>query len=1018
MKYAIVHLADIHYRPNEPEGVSTIIKALVKDLADQKNILAGHELYIAFAGDLVHKGADSESYIKLRDELDTSLSAIGFPKEARIAVPGNHDLDQSAVRLDPNGFQDNLNSHKDTEQDLNDFLSSGDIQDTRLANYHQFESAFVGFGTDFCSSGKGWTISGDLGVYCLNTAVCSCAGTIPAGDEKQLAINTRSLVDWCSSTPTTTNVLLMHHPVDHLNSWSQQELKSIIENNFCLCLCGHRHEQDLYFNTMSQKAVISSTPQLFTRKSDHLGYAILLLEDKSIEKIVYRQYQSSRFLNGSLFSKTDDGIVTIPSVMRANRIRLENELKIALSAYKGQPEVFIEPMLSESRSFDESENLLPDLITSPKSSVILAQPQFGQTCLCHHMRLEAYKGGNLWGYIDAKRTKGRKVVGEIEAQLSGFGATSAETRCILLDSWNGELLDHVNILKCLDKEFPDTPIIIMINYTESMFSSEFDFTKLGREFTVLHLLALQRTRVRELVDKYAKAKNIPSGDAVVTKVVRDLEALNVHRTPLNCFTLLRVIEKDATENIVNRTRLIKTVLFILFTDAESFTYASAKPDIDDCEYILGRFCKTLIEKGEREFKFTDLLDALESYCSEKLITVDVRELISILESNNILLRFGDTLEFKHSYWIYYFGATFMFHDDDFAKYILNNRRYVNFPEIIEFYTGIDGRRDEALKTLLAETEGLVQSVDGNIGIPSDFNPYESIVWNPTQEGIDALRKQISDKVQDSKLPVELKDQHADTDYNSEAPYNQTIQKFLNEYSVISLMQSIKAASRALRNSKYVDPELKIRALKTILRGWEVMARVVFVLAPTLARRGHAAYEGFGLILDESFKGVDEEKLKQIILSGPFNIVRFLKDDLSSGKIVPLVAKVLQGSITALQKHFLSHFLIRERPEGWHAAVYEHMNRLHMRSFYLWDLYNTVDNEMSIGFTTKEERVELLKLVDIISAKHADGPPATGGKAKEIPEGRMISKANKLPIDKIRAARKNRGKKKWKRGDKN
>ena len=33
-------------------------------------------------------------------------------------------------------------------------------------------------------------------------------------------------------------------------------------------------------------------------------------------------------------------------------------------------------------------------------------------------------------------------------------------------------------------------------------------------------------------------------------------------------------------------------------------------------------------------------------------------ILNILESNNILLRFNDNLEFKHSYWIYYFAATY------------------------------------------------------------------------------------------------------------------------------------------------------------------------------------------------------------------------------------------------------------------------------------------------------------------------------------------------------------------------
>jgi len=714
--------------------------------------------------------------------------------------------------------------------------------------------------------------------------------------------------------------------------------------------------------------------------------------------------QNGDTLTPILKSAATSPSVDEPNIVRENTEKLRRNLTSALSAFKGQPEVFVEPVVTKERDSTEADNILPDLVVNPKSALVLAQPEFGQTCLCHYLRLEAHKQGSFWVYVDARHTKTRKVMNFIKDQFEDFSVSKSHPDCILLDSWDGNIIDHANMLKCLDAEFPETPILVMMSYTEPTFSESFSFSKLQHQFELLHLQPLRRTRVRELVTKYSEAKNWPSSNDIVTNVVRDLEALNVHRTPLNCLTILRVFEKEQNENIVNRTRLIKTLLFILFTDSESFTYAGTKPDVDDCEYILGRFCKTLLDGATRVFQRQEVLKALKNYCEEKLISVDVKLVIDILESNNIILSNGDRLEFKHSHWMYYFAAAYMLHDSGFTEQILSDRRYVNYPEIIEFYTGCDGRRSDAVQVLLSDMEALVACVDSMIGIPGDFNPYDAIVWNPSDEVIEAMRVELSKEVrEESNVPTTIKDQHADKHYDSQAPYDQTIQKFLHEFSVISLFQAIKASSRALRNSKYVDPDLKLELLSCIVRGWASMARIVFILAPTLAQRGHAAYDGFGVVLAEGFEGSYEEKIKNILLAGPMNVVRHLKDDLSSGKLGPLVGALITGESTDIQKHFLAHFLVRERPEGWFQVVWDYMNMLHSNSFYLWDISGIVNSELNLGYTTQEEQSQLKRLAEIVVAKHIEGPRKKRTHKDYLKPGQAISAANILPIDKIHAA---------------
>jgi hypothetical protein len=396
-----------------------------------------------------------------------------------------------------------------------------------------------------------------------------------------------------------------------------------------------------------------------------------------------------------------------------------------------------------------------------------------------------------------------------------------------------------------------------------------------------------------------------------------------------------------------------------------------------------------------------------------LINVSIETIISILESNNILLRFFDGLEFKHAYWICYFAANFMLHDPDFKSYILSEKNYVNFPEIVEFYTGIDGRRDDAISILLDNLNKLSDTVNEKIGIKNDFYPFEGVVWTPSEEQIEAIRKDISERIKGSNLPMAIKDQYADHHYDSEAPYNQTIRKFLTEYQILSLIQTIKASSRALRNSNYVDTELKKAMIRAIMEGCEQVSKVFFWLSPQLAKEGHATYDGLYVFLDETFEGSPTKILKSILTSNPYNVVLQFKDDLSSKKIGPLLFDCLKNCQSIIQKHFICLFLIKERPVGWCKALLEFMNLLHRNSFFLGDLFGMITDEIEKGFVSQDDSKELETLLKVIAAKHEYGSKI---KLSKIPKNMIINEQNRVPIDKILSAGRSRNKVRFVKSD--
>ncbi|MDP2853830.1 MAG: metallophosphoesterase family protein [Smithellaceae bacterium] len=1006
MNYAFIHVSDIHYRKDAPEGASSIMKAFLADLDRQTKALPNYQFYIAFTGDIVREGEDFGAYEAFAREMDDQLNTVGLKRDVRIIVPGNHDLNRHAVEEALDQCTQAFDEHAGVESTFNDFIDRSTLLTGHFSNFEEFVRQFARCDESFQSRGWGCKLNEDLAVYCLNSALCSFGGANEIKDEGRLAIYTRDLVEWCNNTTCPVKILLHHHPLDHFNPWSVTELQHIIDDNFTVCLSGHNHLPEVFYSHVPQKSLICTAPPLFCGKNTTLAYSIVLIENNEPSAILYREYSGGGFFPSSKLAKADNGRVELGNTYLRHLREMKVQLQHALEAFKGQPTVFVEPKLSKKREFNDDPNELHTLIESPCDTLIIAPPEFGLTCLGLHLRLEAFKKRNFWVYVDAEHTKARKICSFIDEALLHYNKDRAELNCIILDSWNAGSIDHDTMVKNIVAEYPGLPLVILAE-DSLVLDATGNLSKLNRDFKLLHLQALSRGSMRQLVVGYNATKRIGAEDVVLSGLADHLETINVHRTPLNCYTLLRVLDSSYNEKLLNKSKLLKAILFVLFTDSDSFAYLSEKPEVEECAYVLGCFCKDLIKQGTRSFDAAAFAPKLGEICKSKCIVINVEAMLAVLLENNILVRHGNEFEFRHRYWIFYFAAEWMRHDEEFKQFVLKDRNYVNYPEIIEFYSGIDGKRADAMETLLSDLTLLIDQVDKKIGIERTFDPLSQLLWNPTDEYIQQTRSQIAERVESSNLPADIKDKHADGNYKSAAPYDQRIRRFLNDYSVLSLLHNIKAASRALRSSPFVDVALKHKVTSAILQGWEEISRVVFWLSPLLAREGRAVHDGFALRLAEGFSTELDQRFKEIIIANPSNIVRMLGGDLASNKIGPLLDECFQTNDSKLQKHMLALFIATVRPIGWYDAMLNYINLLHPRSFYLGNIMRALTFEVTLGDLEHGEEAELKQLTGAVLSKREYAPKVSDKGAKKIAPDRILSEENKLPIDQLLKGNKKR-----------
>lgn len=663
---------------------------------------------------------------------------------------------------------------------------------------------------------------------------------------------------------------------------------------------------------------------------------------------------------------------------------LESDLEESLKTYNEKSPIWIEPIISSKNAIPSNPNKnseyrvkIESIINKPENIVIKAPSEFGLTSLAHYFKLEAWKSGKIFVYIDSKKTKKHKIVKHLNHILENYYFThSDKIDCILLDSVCFEESGIMQMVKNVCDEFPSVPLIIFNTLDNNFFlkSDEDDKVEINRDFSSYYLLPLPQTELRKIVTSYSKKKSIAEDyNVMLDMVTKDLETLNMHRTPKNCISILRASYKIGSEyNPINRTKLLETILNTIFEEYEIPTFHDKKPDVKDCTYVLGYLSELLILKNDFYFSEDYFKTKLTDFSKSNLIDLDINYLLRVLYDNSILGKTtSNYLYFKNAYWVFYFIAHRMNMNKKFIEQIYNNKRYIDFPEIIEFYTGIDRNKDDALKILKNDLDETLKIVRKKVNIPDNINPYESIKWNPDVISLEKEQEKIKENVISSGLPDEVKDKYADKHYDQIRPYNQVINSVFRDYSFLVLMRQISATARALRNSDFVDVDLKKEVLDKITQAWNELNKLLIILHPLLADKGNIAFEGASFHLNEEDFNIDDpvEKRNTVLLALPSNVVKFFKDDLFSSKMGPLLIDKALTESNSLIKHELMLLIIAERPNLWNKTIDNYIIGLNKNSFFLSDVLMILNYNKDFKATESNERRIIELLAQKCRAKH-------------------------------------------------
>lgn len=1005
MSISIIYLSDIHFGLSKEEDQGKVLSSFLDDISGQISSLQSKSIFLVISGDLVQDADETNVYDNFDKKfLNPLLDRIGISHEKVIMVPGNHDIQRNEVSQIKDvyfPFIDNLR----TEKSFNDALDNDKYQSFLFDKFKAYDSfaKSVMYNTYNLKSfdfdlGEGW------GIFCLNSSIMSSAGLDGRNDQGFLGVDTRSLNKWLQTTRFKHRILVSHHPHNFCSEWVNHEIKNLIKGNFDLVLTGHVHDHELINHINGEENYIHlQSPQLFTHKDDSypLGYSIIEVSDAGVEQIRFREWFSNRnkFRAGIDFTDEDDGIVHFGNHATSlaskepkkadNNIDalLQQKLNSAMQAYLGQPYLWVDRFITEDRldsTFSMTKSNLfseQDIINNKESFQLIAPPQYGLTCYGLHFALTLWKTANKFPlYLDFTG-KTKKFERYINSVLNEFNVNLQNVEWIIIDNWNVSKSEAQVILTYLTKHYADTPIMLLCQYSEQFFIEHEILTSSKTPFKSYYLTPIKFEQMRQISDAYNNLANITDGNTLVNRVDSDIRKLHLHRTPFSCVTLLTVFSESFDESPINRTAVIRRILYILFENSIITTYRDAQPDVRDCEVCLGYFCSKMIEEQLLLFSYNDFFVKIQEFCSDHAVSLNIKYLFDVLDYNRIIVPVDNQLyQFRYSFWVYYFAAMHMHDDIEFANRILTSQNYLKYPEILEYYTGKERKSKDAVDIVTSDLSNVIDSVIEKSGADVHENPFGILRFNQSEEASKKIIQELEDNVQVSNLPQEIKDSVKDLSYNPSEAFHQSIRKIYHEYSVGHLIKIIEIASKVLRNSDYVKTQFKQSLLDVIVRAWKTLSTFIYLVSPSFAKNGYVELGGFSFKLCEGYDRyeTDEERAIQIIVNIPRNMMLLFKDDLFSIKLSDLLTQSFKNETDKMKKHLLACLLIYQQPNGWDGCIMEYINRVGKDSYYLGTMIDLMQDIYYLGELDASNRSRMKNLLKTALYKSQYGQLPSSG----------------------------------------
>ena len=990
----ILHISDFHFSKRKEREQRIVVDALLRDL---ERLCIGHRKpdLVLFTGDLVQApGLDrhDEAYDFLLEGISKST---GCSEERLFITPGNHDLSWAGLEqfaAETKAWRAVLGAPNEMEQ-LNDWHSQGVFNTAVFAKfYNYFELAqYLGgnrYGVSHKLSSAFVTVNYlealNLDLVIFNTAVFSAGGHKDfESDERKLVVPEYAVMEAISAlTNGSLRIIVTHHPLYMLSESTARYLEGEIARHASVHLFGHMHDpQPRKIVGLKGEVLANQAGALFTaRKKSHNGYALITLDRQNghTETLV-RSYFKDRneFDDGvdiveggrwwssaeakqhfrKIAEPIDDGKfrahLTGPALdgLRA-RERITGSDAELHGRFVAPPmrRTFIQDVAVEEGNVDaETPILFADLINGDANLIIYARAEYGRTTLLKEIRYQLLANAMnisfprlpvLIDFDDVTANADnllRKVRGGAEATPEGNDLESLLNIghvCILVDDVSFGDASKMRILR----QFVD-------RYTKARYilsSPQDSTTKLGAHvnpempvrFEFVEIREFRRNDMRQLLAMEERCTDV---EEWLDRLQYEFREINLPFTAANGTILIEILSEKYNFTPINRAVLMEQFVDSTLRKAsieqsrrETFDYTN-KTD------LLSHVAAWMARADNYVPKQESVRSEMRAYIDSRGLNPNLNDLfVEFFSARIFITRSEDRISFRYRGVLEYFIALRMTSDSGFRNWVLEEERYLRFPNEIQYYAG-KLRNDTELVDLVARRHErlLEEAVAANGEIDLEQLDHIPLPYDKNGNGLEVTEREIARP----PLTQQEKDEELEAQTPADAEDRQEVFRPKIDENGEKLGLSLILYSGLVKNMELISNSDKRRHLTRVWHGWANVLVLSLRIAPRLAKERRIRVNGVMYEI-QAPQGMDDATLlRQMMLRLPHTVIRMLSGALGTEKLERQLTEptLEEASEPKIVEFFRCGLIADLRLNATPASISSLVAKLRDNKYLLWAL---------------------------------------------------------------------------------
>lgn len=736
----VFHISDLHFTSQPSGQLRDAALASVRSILELASTLRtngtlGADTCLFVTGDIVQSGevpvGKLSDFEAVQNALmEPLLKTLGIGPDRVFLVPGNHELDRTAVPESEWLIEGHYVSQKVCEADIKRDLNSKVSTFLDFVKRHGYRSV-----TKEQPRIATFEVGGQQ-IVCFN-GLAGAYSRKGSGDKGELFVLDSELANDLTAIQKHATVLT-HHPLSWFADSCGSQLKEFFSTRQCRVFTGHIHDRGIDWTETSKGdfVTVQAGASAEVGTPHQVAIAWLPLSNSAAVRHYALDTRSGGFIltparetkvapaRASDFFKRTHAFFD-PRIVdeAADNARTQGEAELRAASGRGLDN-FVPPDLASfpEDQFSGRRTSLEGLEADPNNRVISGDELSGKSSLVHYLcarrNREGYKDGRKIALaLDYRMVEAHHdILDTVLRRLATLGLSRSQAAHLLSVGKLELFFDNFEpnasaAMTAFQRFFEDHPLLrwtVATRGDQSFMPSRAPaaFSKDG--ITYYQLSETTLPTVLRMIELHEGRRVVERPRAIVEQVFRSISNLRAPRTIFYVNSMVDVFLSDASVEPLNRYLLIENLLSDRIRSAHKDILPNQPVDMEMLETFIGQIAFRLMERSEPYLSKADFYRLVEEFVQRKGIQrkrFDPDVVLAILTKSFVLRDY----EFGYGFMMLsiedYFLAKHMGKDAAFRSFIMSTQGLLTYPSVAEFYVAQNPSDRPRIDEILALIDG-------------------------------------------------------------------------------------------------------------------------------------------------------------------------------------------------------------------------------------------------------------------------------------------------------------------------